>query len=76
MEADPDPELEAEERAIYGIMLATAMPILIALLWQRRLIDGGNLLALFLIVLGLAGLIGPRVFRPRARLPRARVVRR
>jgi hypothetical protein len=75
MEVERDPEIDREERAIYAIMLAASLPILIALIWQGRTIDGGNMLMMIVVALGLIGLVaGMRLFR-RVRLPRARVVR-
>jgi hypothetical protein len=72
---DRDEDIEHEERAIYAIVLLAGAPIVIALLAQRRSIDGGNALVLILVALGALGLAaGMRQLR-RPRLPRARVVR-
>jgi hypothetical protein len=74
-----DPEIEAEERAIYGILVVALSPVVIGTLVLGDLdFDGGTTLSLGCVVLGVLGLLGlvARARARRGRLPRARARRR
>jgi hypothetical protein len=65
-------DIEREERAIYAIVIAAMLPVVVGLAISGGVIDGGNALSLVLVALGVAGLFaGLRAVFAR-RLPRAR----
>lgn len=68
---DEDLEIEREERAIYAIIVAAMLPVVIGLSLAGGVINGGNALSLLLVALGVVGLFaGLRAISVR-RLPRA-----
>ena len=71
-----DPEIEREERAIYIIITAALLPVVVAALARGGVsLDGGTTLSFLIVALGVVGLAtGVRAMR--SRLPRARVHRR
>jgi hypothetical protein len=70
-EEDEDHDIEREERAIYAIVIAAMLPVMIGLAFEGGAIDGGSALSLFLVALAVIGLgAGIRAFFAR-RLPRA-----
>lgn len=60
-----------EERAIYWIALAAAVPVVCGVLVGSGAFEAGSTISLGLCVLAIAGLVG--LWRRRARLPRAQV---
>lgn len=70
-EADDDRDLAGEERAIYVIMAVAVVPILIGALIHGGAFDGGETLALGVVVAAAVGLLARLLTRPS--LPRARV---
>ncbi|HWO24668.1 MAG TPA: hypothetical protein VNO30_38260 [Kofleriaceae bacterium] len=72
---DRDRDLQREERAIYAIIIAALLPVVVAALYRGGAeIDGGTTLSFLIAALGLLGL-GAGIRAMRARLPRARVHR-
>ena len=69
MTAD-DEDIEREERAIYAIIAMAASPVVIGLMIQGGVIDGGATVSILLVLTALAGL--SRLVH-RRRLPRARI---
>ena len=68
-----DPDLEAEERAIYAIIALAASPVVIGVLLDGAEIDAGGTLSLIVVACAIAGLVARiRAVAP-CRLPRARV---
>jgi hypothetical protein len=80
METDNDEiEIEREERAIYAIVIAAMLPVVVGLTLEGATIDGGGAISLLLVSLGVVGLVasvrallGSRVPRARARFTRPR----
>jgi hypothetical protein len=72
---EEDLDIQREERAIYAIMIAACAPVVIALVIEGGVLDGGATLSLAVVVLGFVGLIAGIVAAARARrnarLPRA-----
>jgi len=66
-----DPDTEREERAIYAIVVAAALPVAVAALWSGPL-DGGATLCLGLAAIATLGMSRSRAHR----VPPARVVSR
>lgn len=74
---DDDGEIEREERAIYAIVVAAMLPVIIGLGVEGNAIDGGGAVSLILVSLGVVGLVAsiravlrPRLPRASARFPR------
>jgi len=68
---DEQLEVESEERAIYAIIVAAMLPVVIGLSLAGGVISGGNALSLLLVALGVVGLFaGLRAVFVR-KLPRA-----
>jgi hypothetical protein len=67
---DDDIEIEHEERAIYIITALAGLPVVIAVLLDRGILDAGSTISLACVVLAVLGLTlqrrGPRL--PRATL--------
>ena len=68
---DEDLEIEREERAIYAIVIAAMLPVIIGLAVEGNAIDGGGAVSLILVSLGVVGLVASLRAILRPRLPRA-----
>jgi len=72
---EDDLEIEREERGIYAIITMACAPVVIGLLLDGAVIDGGGTLSLALVAIGAMGLLaGLRAVVAR-KLPRAIVHR-
>lgn len=67
-----DIEIEREERAIYAIVIAAMLPVVIGLTLEGSSIDGGGAISLLLVSLGVVGLVASVRALLRSRVPRAR----
>ena len=68
---EEDLEIEREERAIYAIVIAAMLPVIIGLAVEGDAIDGGGAVSLMLVSLGFVGLVASVRAILRPRLPRA-----
>lgn len=73
MSNDHDTEVKREERAIYAIIAMAVSPVVIGLLIQGGVIDGGATLSILVVVAALVGLLTTFGLLRRKRIPAARV---
>lgn len=73
MSEQHDIDIEHEERAIYAIIALAASPVVIGLMIEGGVIDGGGTLSILLVVASLIGLLTTFGLLRRSRLARARI---
>ena len=64
-----DREIEREERAIYGVLIGAALPVIVGVIVDGGYVGGGATISIAALVLGIAGLFARRTVREK--LPRA-----
>jgi hypothetical protein len=70
-----DKSIEQEERGIYLVMLLVGLPIIGALLIEKRSVDGGNTVMLLTVALAVIGLTAGLKAVLARRIPHARALR-
>lgn len=73
MSNDHDTDVQREERAIYAIIAMAVSPVVIGLLIEGGVIDGGATLSILVVVAALVGLLTTFGLLRRKRIPEARI---
>jgi hypothetical protein len=73
MSEQHDTEIEQEERAIYAIIALAACPVVIGLMIEGGVIDGGGTLSILLVVVGIVGILTTFGLLRRSKIARARI---
>lgn len=69
-----DDSIEREERGIYLMILVAGLPVIGALWFEGRAVDGGNALIVVAVSAAVAGLLAGLKTMLASKLPRARLL--